>query len=108
MVLRLLDTGVEAVEEADGIDAMEAVQVPPHCRFCVCMRNGLVSSLKSPFLCATSAWQGCSFLARPIYERPLPFHCPAALLLQYSAAPPELQQMAAALVDKYYGADNEP
>jgi hypothetical protein len=27
MVLRLLDTGAEAVEEVDGIDAMEAVQV---------------------------------------------------------------------------------
>jgi hypothetical protein len=30
------------------------------------------------------------------------------LPLQYGAAPPELQRMAAALVDKYYGADNEP
>ncbi|KAI3431378.1 hypothetical protein D9Q98_004432 [Chlorella vulgaris] len=27
--------------------------------------------------------------------------------VQYGAAPPELQRMAAALVDKYYGADNE-
>lgn len=28
MVLRLLDTGAEAIEEVDGIDAIEAVQVP--------------------------------------------------------------------------------
>lgn len=52
MVLRLLDNGEQAVEEADGIDAMEAVQ--------------------------------------------------------FGAVPPELQRMAAALVDKYFGADNEP
>ncbi|KAI7843347.1 hypothetical protein COHA_003044 [Chlorella ohadii] len=52
MVLRLLDTGAEAIEEVDGIDAIEAVQ--------------------------------------------------------YGAAPPELQRMAAALVDRYFGADNEP
>jgi hypothetical protein len=52
MVLRLLDTGAEAIEEVDGIDAIEAVQ--------------------------------------------------------YGAAPPELQRMAAALVDKYFGADAEP
>ncbi|KAL4440465.1 hypothetical protein ABPG75_003466 [Micractinium tetrahymenae] len=51
MVLRLLDTGAEAVEEVDGIDAIEAVQ--------------------------------------------------------YGAAPPELQRMAAALVDKYFGQDAE-
>lgn len=49
MVLRCLPNGAEAIEAADGIDAMEAVQ--------------------------------------------------------FGDAPPELQQMAAALVDKYYGAD---
>jgi hypothetical protein len=28
--------------------------------------------------------------------------------VQYGAAPPALQQMAAQLVDRYFGADNEP
>lgn len=33
MVLRLLDTGAEAIEEVDGIDAIEAVQVGRNCCF---------------------------------------------------------------------------
>jgi len=32
---------------------------------------------------------------------------PALLCVQYGPAPPELQRMAAALVDKYFGADAE-
>ena len=40
------------------------------------------------------------FLSPPLSARP---HS-----LQYGAAPPALQQMAAQLVDKYFGAGTEP
>lgn len=41
MVLRLLDTGAEAIEEVDGIDAIEAVQVGSDTFQSLILRGGL-------------------------------------------------------------------
>lgn len=142
MVLRLLDTGAEAIEEVDGIDAIEAVQVRPELASPACRPLAVLQwqsqrpyRLRVQEYCSPAArstfvlltidgplpsslpWlhAACSegtkpavpcMRGHPAAPNPACLHC-SSRALQYGAAPPELQRMAAALVDKYYGQDAE-
>jgi hypothetical protein len=102
MVLRLLDTGAEAVEEVDGIDAIEAVQAGRYSQlYCHCSDPACCLLLPAN-TCAARHHARCILIGLTT--------CPHVFLhaVQYGAAPPALQQMAAQLVNRYFGADNEP
>lgn len=102
MVLRLLDTGAEAVEEVDGAHASRCAAL----RSLWLGRAGPQSGSQRPPRALLLAHR--TSLCPRLHPAPTPAGIDAVEAVQYGAAPPELQRMAAALVDKYYGADNEP